>query len=89
MSYKLKEAPEKLETGSKCNHHWIIEGARGSTSQGICKLCGEERDFYNSWPPDIAVVKQGIGVFELLDSLDTESGGEQEELELEESGASL
>ena len=89
MGYKLKEAPEKLETGSKCQHYWIIEDARGSISRGMCKWCGEEREFCNSWPPDIAVVKRGIGVFESLDSLDTESGEDREELELEKSSASL
>lgn len=89
MSYGLKEAPEKLETGSKCQHYWVIEGARGSISRGMCKLCGEEREFYNSWPPDLAVVKQGMGVFESLDSPDTESGEEREELALEKSSASL
>lgn len=89
MSYRLKEAPEKLETGSKCQHYWMIEGARGSISRGICKWCGEEREFYNSWPPDLVVLKQNMGVFESLDSLDTESGEEREELELEKSSASL
>ena len=36
-----REAPQ-------CRHHWVIETPRGATSQGRCKLCGEEREFRNS-----------------------------------------
>ena len=35
-------------TTTRCPHHWIIETSAGSTSKGVCKLCGEERDFDNS-----------------------------------------
>lgn len=32
----------------QCIHHWIIEEARGrETSKGACRLCGEERTFWN------------------------------------------
>jgi hypothetical protein len=31
-----------------CRHHWIIEAANGPTSQGRCKHCGAERDFFNT-----------------------------------------
>ena len=88
MSNKLKEAPEKLETGNKCRHYWMIEDAKGSTSRGVCKLCGEERKFYNSWP-GLAVLKQNAGVFESPDSPDSEPDEEPDELELEESSAGL
>lgn len=37
-----------------CRHHWIIESARGPTSCGVCKLCGEKRGFYNSWEDFLA-----------------------------------
>jgi hypothetical protein len=33
---------------STCQHHWLIETPRGSTSVGHCKRCGEEREFRNS-----------------------------------------
>ena len=88
MSYKLKEVPEKLETGNRCQHYWIIEDAKGSTSRGVCKLCGEEREFYNSWP-GFAVLKQSAGAFESPDSPDIEPDEELDELEVEESGASV
>ena len=35
-------------TTTQCPHHWIIETSHGSTSKGVCRLCGEERDFANS-----------------------------------------
>lgn len=38
-----------------CQHHWVIEPARGKTSQGVCRVCGEKKAFRNSiqgWPRD-------------------------------------
>jgi hypothetical protein len=31
-----------------CQHHWRIESPRGAMSMGVCKRCGEEREFRNS-----------------------------------------
>jgi len=36
-------------TNHDCTHWWEIEIANGPTSQGICKFCGETRDFFNSF----------------------------------------
>lgn len=33
-----------------CKHYWKIEPARGTTSKGKCKYCGEEREFLNGEP---------------------------------------
>ena len=41
------EATTVIE-GPICQHHWLIETPRGSTSNGRCKRCGEQRDFRNS-----------------------------------------
>ena len=30
-----------------CCHHWLIEGATGPISRGVCKFCREEREFSN------------------------------------------
>ena len=35
-----------------CCHNWIIEPANGSTSAGVCRRCGEEREFKNSITQD-------------------------------------
>ena len=30
-----------------CQHHWVIDSPAGPTSRGVCRRCGEERDFQN------------------------------------------
>ncbi|MFQ5860184.1 MAG: hypothetical protein ACE5IG_01380 [Dehalococcoidia bacterium] len=30
-----------------CRHYWLIESPSGPVSQGVCQLCGEEREFKN------------------------------------------
>ena len=41
---------------SACQHHWVIDPPEGPVSKGVCRSCGEERDFlnyaerpYNTW----------------------------------------
>ncbi len=31
----------------QCEHHWLIEPPSGPTSNGVCRVCGEERSFEN------------------------------------------
>ena len=31
----------------QCEHHWLIEPPSGPTSNGTCRICGEERAFEN------------------------------------------
>ena len=38
-----EEPIDKIE----CVHHWLIENSSRPTSRGVCKLCGEEREFEN------------------------------------------
>lgn len=33
-----------------CVHHWVIDPPNGPTSVGVCKNCGEEREFPNAEP---------------------------------------
>ena len=33
---------------TQCTHHWLIETAAGPVSKGMCRFCGEEREFSNS-----------------------------------------
>ena len=38
-----------------CVHHWMIAPADGCpTSKGVCKYCGEEREFHNCWDEEAA-----------------------------------
>ncbi|MFQ6122917.1 MAG: hypothetical protein ACE5LA_07690 [Dehalococcoidales bacterium] len=88
MGQKLKETTREPITKGKCRHYWLIETANGPTSRGVCKFCGAEKDFYNSWP-GYTFLKRNTDVFELPDSPEIGSDRELADLELEESGANL
>jgi hypothetical protein len=47
---KTISAPEAQpqEANPTCAHHWVIATPNGETSQGVCKICGLERQFPNS-----------------------------------------
>ena len=59
-----------------CQHHWLIEPANGLTSFGICKNCGERKQFLNviqDVVPDQAKEKKssaGISLYELMEAAD-------------------
>ena len=36
---------EATQEGSGCQHHWVIGRPAGPVSKGLCRRCGEERDF--------------------------------------------
>ncbi len=38
---------EVSEGSLDCQHHWLIQAADGPTSPGVCRVCGEGRDFKN------------------------------------------
>lgn len=40
---------KKSAVKTACRHYWVIEVASGPTSRGVCRICGEERVFQNSW----------------------------------------
>jgi hypothetical protein len=47
----------------QCAHHWLIEPAKGPTSVGVCKLCGEVREFSNQFRSNglLAAVQPDLG----------------------------
>ena len=45
--FKSKAVVEAVAE-DKCRHYWLIETPQGHISRGVCKLCGVEKDFYNS-----------------------------------------
>jgi hypothetical protein len=56
VSYVTEVLVEKTQVGgSSCVHHWIIASPIGDTSSGVCRLCGAQRDFYNSSEPKFAI----------------------------------
>ncbi|MDD5082496.1 MAG: hypothetical protein PHU08_03885 [Dehalococcoidales bacterium] len=42
----------QLEPGDGCRHHWVIETPDGPSSRGVCKYCGTEKEFNNSFLRD-------------------------------------
>ncbi len=43
----VKQASEATAE-PQCRHHWLIESPHGAISMGICKLCGDQKEFRNS-----------------------------------------
>ena len=82
MRSKLKEAPGKPVVKNECRHYWIIEGAKGPVSQGVCKFCGAKKEFHNSFPGS-DYKGRDTRVFELPDLLETEADSELEDSEIE------
>ena len=55
MKHKIKErkdveAIEEDTYENKCPHFWDIEAANGPRSRGVCRRCGETREFFNAFP---------------------------------------
>ncbi len=82
MSTKVSEKLGLRNEAGGCLHHWLIEGARGATSRGACKYCGEERTYYNSWT-DFNVMKRSVKPNVIDELFDTEPEPETEKPELE------
>ena len=53
MTQKVKEKPEEHVAPDGCRHYWIIESADGPTSKGVCRFCGVEKEFFNSFSGSI------------------------------------
>ena len=62
MDRRIKEVVKKVETSTEalgagagtdvlevpgCQHQWIIDSPNGPSSNGVCRLCGEEKQFLN------------------------------------------
>jgi len=59
MIQKVKVETKDREPVAKeeCSHYWIIEVANGPKSRGVCRYCGEEKEFQNTMP-DYAAIKR-------------------------------
>lgn len=58
--YVLQQPRVRLE--SDCPHYWAVESPKGPISVGVCKKCGEQKEFRNylegtSWDRDIPTLK--------------------------------
>ena len=72
----LMEKP--LEVKPTCRHYWIIESASGPTSKGVCKFCGEEKEFQNSWVGS-GYMGKDARVLDLPNMLESEEEEEEKE----------
>ena len=34
---------------SVCSHHWLLSAPAGDSTVGVCKLCGETRQFNDAY----------------------------------------
>ena len=46
--FKPQKPTIPREIKSACRHYWVIEPANGPISKGVCRFCGEIREFKNS-----------------------------------------
>lgn len=51
MRQRMKEKILKKIEKEQCHHYWVIEVANGPRSVGVCKYCGEKKEFLNAFPP--------------------------------------
>lgn len=42
-----RTSPVEEQEEQKCQHYWVIQPADGPISQGMCRNCGESREFKN------------------------------------------
>ena len=73
----VKDKTEEQEAEDECRHYWIIEVAKGSTSIGVCKLCGVRKQFLNSISGQSNMVRRHANPFELPEMLGVEFDEEQ------------
>ena len=59
MAKKVRIVSEEPTAASDCCHYWLVEGGTNPTSKAVCKLCGVEREFDNTYTPNPAEVKSG------------------------------
>ena len=69
---------EKSAVTTACRHYWNIESADGPMSRGVCKVCGEEKEFLNSWS-DASYKGKDPRVLDLPNMLEDEEEEEKEE----------
>ena len=84
MMNKVEAAPKEPEvraneakTKDECRHHWIIESANGPASMGVCKICGEIKEFSNSPPEFMFSSRRTSDDAKLTDSREDETDAKE------------
>lgn len=52
--HNCETAPDEATSKGKCCHYWVIETPEGPISRGICKFCGEEKEFDSCGPDSVS-----------------------------------
>ena len=47
MGSKINHPPPEKISNQMCRHYWRIEAPDERKSMGVCKYCGEEKEFTN------------------------------------------
>lgn len=87
MAQKSTATPTiEVENIQTCAHHWVIQPAMGPSSQGVCQICGESRDFQNyveaaSWGDSRHADRSGESGKDVMALTNTGDQGEDEELD--------
>ena len=88
MRHNSEETSRMPVKDGECTHYWVIETAGRPTSQGICKFCGEKREFNNSWS-ELPLMSRSNRNAGLPGLVDIELDVEPDDAELEKSNASV
>ena len=75
MGNKSDVKEKNTAVATACRHYWSIESAGGPTSRGVCKICGEVKEFLNSWS-DANYKGKDPRIFDLPNMLGDEEGEE-------------
>jgi hypothetical protein len=81
MIRKASAVLEKPAGTKTCHHHWLIEPAYGLTSNGVCKYCGERKQFLNviqDLVPEPVKGKKNINASYQNDSIEEEEAQDKE-----------
>ena len=88
--YKVDTIPVVGETDSinsqTCQHQWIIDMPSGPSSKGVCRQCGEEKDFMNyiegsPWGYDVSLEQLSGGTKVLSSYSKGNTDAEDEQLD--------
>ena len=77
----LEPEVTEIQEEPTCQHHWVIDRPSGPLSKGVCRLCGENREFQNyvegsSWSNNDISLEQLSGSTRIPAGIDVSSSRE-------------
>jgi hypothetical protein len=74
---KPRERVTEEQAEGDCVHYWVIDPPEGPISKGVCKICGDEKEFKN-YVPYSPWEKESAPLFGLGIGFDSESHSDDE-----------